>query len=223
MEEVIKFLEIIRKNNNREWFNANKDMYLNAKNIFETSAQKILEGVQEFDSSCRQLTLKDCVYRFYRDLRFTKDMSPYKNHFGLYICPKGKKSMWGGYYFHVEPQNADYLGTPMLACGSYKPDNSLLKSVRIDIVSRGETYLKAIKKAKTFFLCQEPALKNIPKGFPSTKYDDLVKLKTFLLEKDIDYKYLYSKNLVEKVITDFKNTKDFITLLNEAFYYSGNY
>ncbi len=223
MEEILSFLNLVKDNNNREWFNKNKDLYLQAKSSFENIAQQILTGVQQFDSSCKALTLKDCLYRFYRDIRFTKDKSPYKTHFGVYICPKGKKSMWAGYYFHIEPKGQNYLGGSMIACGSYNPDTSMLNSVRMDLIAQGDKYLHGIKQAKGFFLCQEPTLKSLPKGFPSSKYDNLVKLKTFLLEKDIEEPYLYKKDLVHNVVKDMHSCYEFVSLLNESFSFSGNY
>lgn len=223
MEEILSFLNLIKDNNNREWFNEHKDLYLKAKDAFEDIAGQVLLGVQKFDSSCKALTLKDCLYRFYRDLRFTKDKSPYKTHFGVYICPKGKKSMWAGYYFHIEPKGQHYLGGSMIACGSYNPDASMLNSVRMDLVAQGDKYMNGIKQAKDFFLCSEPTLKSLPKGFPSSKYDDLVKLKAYLLEKDLDEQYLYNKDLVHNIVKDMHSCYKFVSLLNESFSFSGNY
>ncbi len=223
MEDILNFLRSVQRNNNREWFNANKDLYLNAKQKFDNIAQEIIYGVGEFDASCRNLTLKDCTYRFYRDTRFSKDKTPYKTHFGVYVCPKGKKSMWAGYYFHIEPQGANYLGTHMLGCGSYMPDNSMLRCIREEIFSNGENYLSCIKKAKDFYLCKEPALKKLPKEIPTSKYDEYIKLKTQLLEMDIDENFLMDKNLVKNVVKEFKSCYDFVSFINNAISFVGNY
>ena len=101
MKEIIDFLEKINVNNNREWFNEHKEEYKEAQNAFNEIAQKIILGVNEFDTRCQNLSLKDCTYRFYRDIRFSKDKSPYKNHFGVFVCSGGKKSMKAGYYFSM--------------------------------------------------------------------------------------------------------------------------
>lgn len=230
MKDILDFLRLIRLNNNREWFRANKDMYLHAKEQFESLAQELLTQVQEFDASCRELTLQDCLYRFYRDTRFSKDKTPYKTHFGVYICPKGKKSMWAGYYFHIEPGYTSPTPSTMamptnhlLACGAYMPDNPMLRAIREEIFTNGEDYVKSVKKAKNFYLCKEPALKKLPKEIPSGKYDEYIKLKAHLLEYDIDENFLMQKDVVTQVAKEFKTTYDFVTFINNAVSYTGNF
>ncbi|MBR1626981.1 MAG: DUF2461 domain-containing protein [Bacteroidales bacterium] len=244
MKDILDFLRLVKVNNNREWFHANKDLYLNAKEKFENIAQGILTEIQKFDASCRHLTLSDCVYRFYRDTRFSKDKSPYKTHFGVYVCPKGKKSLWAGYYFHIEPdeitenseimddsgnKSKEVLATltmpthSLLCAGTYMPDNPMLRSIREEIFTNGEEYIKTIKKAKGFYLCNEPALKKLPKEIPSGKYDEYIKLKAQLLEMDIDDKFLMQKDIVKAVAKEFRKTYDFVSFINNAVSYTGNY
>src|SRR5574344_204710 len=101
MKEIIAFLKDLSNNNNKEWFNANKDRYISVQAKFNEIVEQIIGGIQEFDSSVSGLTVKDCIYRIYRDIRFSNDKSPYKTHMGAYICPGGKKSGYSGYYFHI--------------------------------------------------------------------------------------------------------------------------
>lgn len=88
---IFDFLENIRKNNNREWFNSHKDEYLSAKAVFEKCIEEAIARITEFDPSVKHLTIKDVTYRFYRDTRFSQDKSPYKTHLGAYIAAHGKK------------------------------------------------------------------------------------------------------------------------------------
>ena len=222
MEEILNFLRLVRVNNNREWFHANKDLYLAAKDKFESLAKEILAGVQAFDASCRELDLSDCLYRFYRDTRFSKDKTPYKTHMGVYICPKGKKSMWAGYYFHIEPES-DYLGSHMLCCGAYMPDNEMLKVLREDIFTNGEEYVKAVKQAKHFTLCSEPSLKKLPKEFAESPYGEYNKLKAHLLQLDVNTQFLMQDNLAQNVVKEFKTCRNYVAYLNRAFSFTGNY
>lgn len=223
MEELMEFLRLVKRNNNREWFAEHKDMYLRAKQAFDNLASDLIAEVSKFDKSCAHLTLNECVYRFYRDIRFSKDKSPYKTHFGVYICPQGKKSTWAGYYFHIEPQDEETQSCSLLACGDYMPDKDMLQSIRTDILLQGDNYLKAIKKAKGFTLDDYSKLKTLPKGFSPSKYDELIKLKAHLLMKYVDDDFILDKNIVKNVAKAFKSTYDFVSLCNEAFSYSGNY
>ena len=92
MKETLRFLQDLSLNNNKEWFDANKDRYLEAKATVESLAGDLLSGIRTFDDTIGSLSPKDCTYRIYRDLRFSKDKTPYKTHMGIYINRGGKKS-----------------------------------------------------------------------------------------------------------------------------------
>ena len=102
---ILHFLEDISVNNNREWFNANKEEYKAVRTDFEDGINKAILRISEFDPTVKHLTVKDTTYRFYRDTRFSSDKSPYKTHLGAYIAAHGKKSLHGGYYIHLEPSH----------------------------------------------------------------------------------------------------------------------
>ena len=119
---ILQFLRDVMANNNRPWFQQHKDMYLAAKEDFERGVAAAISRISTFDSSVAHIGVKDATYRFYRDTRFSPDKSPYKNHLGAYISARGKKSLHGGYYIHLEP---DYC---MLACGSYWLPTNILTS-----------------------------------------------------------------------------------------------
>ena len=125
---ILQFLNDVAANNNRPWFQQHKDEYQTAKSDYENGITQAIEALAAFDPEIAHLTVKDCVYRFYRDIRFSDDKSPYKRHFGAYICAHGKKALRGGYYLHVEPGNC------MLAVGSYWLPTTILTSCRNEIM-----------------------------------------------------------------------------------------
>jgi len=146
MKTILVFLTQIKENNNKAWFDAHKSEYLEANAVFNTFIEKLIVGISNFDPSIKGLTVKDCTYRFYRDTRFSTNKMPYKTHFGAYICPKGKKSGYAGYYFHIEPKRSDFLNGNLLCTGLYGPEPNILKSIREEIFLNGETFENAVLK-----------------------------------------------------------------------------
>ena len=173
--------------------------------------------MQKFDDNCKGLTLKDCTYRFYRDTRFSPDKRPYKTHFGVFVCPQGKSSMLSGYYFHLEPKEAEYLGHNMICTGMYCPDQAMLKAIREEIMFDGATLVKAIKKADTFGLDTARNMKRVPNGYPKDhEYAELLKQRDWLLVEDMSDDLLFSPHLVDWALSEFKKTKDYCQWLNAA-------
>lgn len=217
MEEIFNFLEGVLRNNNRPWFQEHKSQYLRAQQLFNGIAEQLIEGVQKFDDNCKGLTLKDCTYRFYRDTRFSPDKRPYKTHFGVFVCPQGKSSMLSGYYFHLEPKEAEYLGHNMICTGMYCPDQAMLKAIREEIMFDGATLVKAIKKADTFGLDTARNMKRVPNGYPKDhEYAELLKQRDWLLVEDMSDDLLFSPHLVDWALSEFKKTKDYCQWLNAA-------
>jgi len=96
--KILSFLKDIAANNNREWFAEHKEEYLAAREDFEQGVALLIGRLAKMDPGVAHITVKDATYRFYRDTRFSPDKSPYKRHFGAYICAHGKKALHGGYY-----------------------------------------------------------------------------------------------------------------------------
>ena len=97
-KKIIHFLIGIAANNNKQWFQEHKAEYDAVKDDFENGVDQIISCLATFDDEVSHLTAKDCTYRFYRDIRFSPDKSPYKRHLGAYICARGRKALRGGYY-----------------------------------------------------------------------------------------------------------------------------
>ena len=186
MEEILTFLDDVLHNNNRPWFQEHKKQYQTAQANFNALAEQIIAGVQKFDDNCKGLTLKDCTYRFYRDTRFSPDKRPYKTHFGVFVCPEGKKSMLSGYYFHLEAKESEYLGHNMLCTGMYMPDTAMLKTIRDEIL------------------------------FKEHPQAELFKQRDWLVVQDLPDKRLSDPHLVDWVLSEFEKTKDFCQWLNRT-------
>lgn len=217
MREILNFLDDVMHNNNRQWFQEHKQQYQKAQGAFNSLAEKIIEGVQKFDDNCKGLSLKDCTYRFYRDTRFSPDKRPYKTHFGVFVCPEGKKSMLSGYYFHVEPEEAGYLGHNMICTGMYCPDNAMLKMIRDEILYDSDPIVEAIAAADTFSLDTARSMKRVPNGYPKEHAcADFFKQRDWLLSQEIHDEILFGPHLVEWVLSEFEKTKGFCQWLNHA-------
>jgi uncharacterized protein (TIGR02453 family) len=217
MKTILTFLSQIQENNTRSWFEAHKSEYLEANAVFTAFTEKLIQGIAVFDPSVRGLTTKDCMYRFYRDTRFSPNKMPYKTHFGAYICPQGKKSGLAGYYFHIEPKGNGFLDGHQLDAGLYGPDPSILKSYREELLLNGEAFEAAVKSAQGFVLEDYQALKKVPRGYDAdSPYAEYLKLKNPGLYKPVDDAFLLSDHLLENTVEAFSKTVSFIHWLNEA-------
>jgi uncharacterized protein (TIGR02453 family) len=202
MENIINFLNELKANNNREWFNENKKVYESAKNQFEDFVNLLIMKIKEFDSSIDVTSAKDCTFRIYRDVRFSKNKEPYKTNMGAYIAKGGRKSEFAGYYIHLEP------GASFAGGGIYMPQAKVLKAIREDIYNDAETFKNIIydTEFKTMFpeLYGEK-LKTAPKGFPKDFPDiDLLNFKSYTVTKVITEKEILSDSFFDTLIKIFK-------------------
>ena len=149
MKEVIDFLRRLHDNNDREWFDAHRAEWTRVKGLFGAFTERLIEGVSSFDPSVRGVRVQDCTYRIARDTRFSPDKSPYKTYIGAYIAPKGKKSGFAGYYFHIEPCADSLVWCNMLSAGLYCPEPTVLRSVREEILDNGAAIAAAIGRDKS--------------------------------------------------------------------------
>lgn len=136
---ILDFLSDIKENNNREWFQHNKNRYLEVKKEFETFVGDAITCISKFDNRISHITIKDATYRFNRDTRFSQDKSPYKRHLGAYIAAHGKKALHGGYYIHLEPGNC------LLSCGCYYLPTNILTSCRNEIMANIDRWIEIVE------------------------------------------------------------------------------
>lgn len=217
MKEVIDFLNRLSENNNKPWFDAHKEEYKRARACFENFVTELIKEIESFDKSIYGLSVSDCTYRIYRDIRFSRDKTPYKTHMGAYICPKGKKSGLAGYYFHIESESRTYLPSHLLATGAVCLPKESIRSIREDIYSLYDEFEQCVHEAEGFSLDTESSMKVVPKDFPKgTKADNALKLRDFILSKHIDDSYILSSDLLDRLVRDFKKTKNFNDFINRA-------
>lgn len=221
MREIIDFLRRLHDNNDRAWFDAHRSEWTQVKGRFAAFTQQLIDGISAFDPSVRGLRPQDCTYRIARDTRFSPDKSPYKTYMGAYIAPKGKRSGFAGYYFHVEPCTDSLLWCNMLSAGLYCPEPTVLRSIRDEILDNGDEIEAAIAKAKGFRLCENNKLKRVPTGFPAdSQYAEMLKLKDVYLEKPITEEFLLADDLLERSLAEFRRTQPFLAILNRAVQYA---
>jgi len=215
MNEIFEFLYGVQQNNNREWFLAHKDLYKRAEARANKIAEQLIDGISAFDASCKGLTVKDCTYRIYRDLRFSPDKRPYKTHIGIYVCPGGKKSQLAGYYFHLQPENDEYLESSLISAGLYDPSKEMLKTIREEIMFNGEPFAEALAKAKNFVFFESSKMTRVPLGYPKDHpYAEFLKLRNYALAQPISKKRLQSKDILKWALEEFQTAYDFNRLLN---------
>lgn len=197
IQKILDFLKALAENNNREWFAAHRNDYLEAKDTFEHLVEKLIPIVLEIDPSVGHLEIKDCTYRIYRDIRFSPDKRPYKTHMGAYINRRGKKSPYAGYYIHLDPTHGSLWGG-----GLYCPDSDTLRAVRMDIYDNIDEFLdlnNSLEKSG-FVLSREDSLKKIPAGFPRDfPHGEFLKMKHYDMYRPITDDVLYDENrLIEE-------------------------
>ncbi|MBQ3882455.1 MAG: DUF2461 domain-containing protein [Bacteroidales bacterium] len=214
MKAAIEFMKELSLHNEKAWFDAHKDWYKQAKAEVDDLAARMISGIRAFDSSIGPLSPSDCVYRIYRDLRFSKDKTPYKDNMGFYICRDGKKSTYGGYYFQIGSPNNPH----MLAVGAYMPTPRELKTIREDIMMGDGDFRKILSKVDPrLHLDTDGALKKVPKGFPDNTPDsEYFKLKRFLLCMIPDEKLLKGKDPAKEMCSILESAKPFLDYVNRA-------
>ncbi len=212
---VMEFLTLLQQNNNREWFEQNKTLYETARKDFIQFVEIIISEIQKFDKEIENVKAKDCLFRIYRDVRFSKDKMPYKTNFGAYIAPQGRKSVLAGYYFHMDPNGV------FIAGGNYMPEANVLFAIRQEIYFNSSDF-KNIINNKTFTkyfpkLDDSNKLKKSPKDFPNDFVDiDLLKYKDYDVLHQIDLSKLYEENFAIYVVDTLKVMFPFISFLRNA-------
>ncbi len=192
-----------------------KSSYQAQRQHFMDLVQYTIEGLSKFEPSVIGLEPKDCVFRINRDIRFSKDKTLYKTHFGAYMAAGGRKSMLPGFYLHLEPGNKT-----MVAGGLYRPDSKLLKKVRQEIDYNGQDLRQILKKAnwqKHFGPLQGERLTRSPKGYDIDHPDiDLLQLKSFLAVKKYRDSEVSAGDFPKQALITFKKMHPLIQFLNRA-------
>lgn len=202
MKKSLSFISDLKKNNHKEWFHANRSRYEEAKGEFLAFIDKLIVEIQAFDPSVGSIDAKSAIFRINRDIRFSKDKSPYKTNFGAFIVPGGKKSGNAGYYFHLDPEGSFAGG------GVYHPMPDILKKIRNEIYENAEEFKEIIEGkefSKYFGDMYDDRLKTPPKGFPKDfEHIDLLKYKSYIVSRNFDYKTVTGGSLAVETIKAFR-------------------
>ncbi len=216
---TLSFLKQLKKNNNKPWFDENRDKYESARADFTKFVAELLQKMPSIDSTIKELEPKDCMFRINRDIRFSKNKTPYKVNMSAAFHRGGKKSIYGGYYFHLQPGGNSFIGG-----GLWSPEPESIKKVRQEIDYNFPEFQKIIKApafVKRFGELereQGQVLVNVPKGYekdnPAAEY---LKLKSWVASQNISDEILTQPTLLKEVLQSFKTLQPLLYFINRSF------
>jgi uncharacterized protein (TIGR02453 family) len=181
---ILDFLAELSKNNNKLWLDAHRAEYTEAKNSFYELTTEFIKRLTALEPAFERLDAKQCIYRLNRDIRFSPDKTPYKNHFAAYINDGGKNNWSCGYYVHLQCRTgtAAFDGS-MLACGLHCPAPEWLYKVRQHIADNGAKLIKILNNKQfkaSWDELEGDSLKKAPRDFdPNDPYIQYLKMKSF--------------------------------------------
>ena len=206
------FLNKLKKHNNRDWFNDHKDEFIKEQNYIEKFADALLIELNAHDV-IETPTGKKCLHRIYRDIRFSKEKTPYKTNWSGSFKRAGKQRR-GGCYFHLEASNS------FIAGGFWSPNPEDLKRIRDDFAFDDKPIRKILKSktfVSTFGIMQGEQLKTTPKGFDAENSAiDLLRYKQFLVIRNFTDKEVLDNNFLKEANQTFKNMRPFFDYMSEV-------
>jgi len=209
---TIEFLKKLSKNNDREWFNKNKNLYLAAHENVVSFVEVLLSEMRKHDL-IETRTAKDSLFRIYRDIRFSKDKSPYKTYWAGHF-KRATKKLRGGYYFQIGP------GETMAAGGFFNPDPKDLLRIRKDIdLNSGdwEKMLNDKKIANAFGQLRGEKVATSPKGFSKDNPSiELLKHKQFYFSKRFTDKEVLANDFLKQINQTFRNLRPYFDYMSEV-------
>lgn len=212
---IVPFLEDLKRNNVREWFQDNQKRYDIYKKEYKQLVEAFIIEMSKYDDDLKQLEFKNCSFRINRDIRFSKDKSPYKTHMGIWMSGGNKEWTRGGYYVHIEK------GASFIAAGLHNPEANELKKMRREISGFYED-LDEILENKDFKkiygdLDRENSLKTAPKDFEKEHPAiENLKLKSFTVTAKLSDKDLESKDFVKDVVKKLIVAQPLVQYINRA-------
>lgn len=201
ISSVYDFLLELRINNNKEWFQENKEKYNKAKKDFELFIEICIETIKDIDPEIAGIKAKDCIFRIFRDTRFSHNKDPYKTNFGALIAKNGRKSQYGGYYIHIEPDMC-FIGG-----GCYMPESKILKAIREEIYHHTDDFISIIENKnfrKHYKELHGESLKTAPRGFDKHfEHINLLNHKHFAVVKNVNHKKVLSDGFITEIKESF--------------------
>lgn len=216
-KETLQFLEDLKANNNRDWFLANKKRYDIVKKEYHQLIGDLLEAMKPLDPSLEMLEIKNCTFRINRDIRFSKDKSPYKSHLGIWMNTNPSGANAPGYYIHIEK------GASFIAGGFYSPEAPDLKKIRKEIEFFHDDLQEIVnepnfkKQFGDLNRSESNSLKTAPKGFekdhPAIEF---LKLKSFTVSQKLKDAELMHPDFVKKSAEKLIVIKPLLEFLNRG-------
>ena len=220
MKEVLSFLADLHDNNCREWFEANKGRYREALAKHHANVERLIGLISRFDPTIEGLKVSDATYRIYRDTRFSKDKTPYKDFMSAFIVRGGKRSGYGGYYLHISPKGNTWGEGSFLAAGNVCPEPHILRSLREEIEDNAELMVENIERSGFTMDCSN-ALKRTPRGFSvAPEHEYLLRQRELCLSKSLDSSWFMHDDWVERTADMFERCKPFLEQMNRAIEYA---
>ncbi len=206
-KSTFNYLKKIRANNNREWFHANKDQFTPANDNMKQFLANVEAELNKFDD-----IEKTKLFRIYRDVRFSKDKTPYTSHFSMSLGREGVHRR-GGYYLKLTP------GGSMVGGGFYNPEPKDLKLIRSQIASDDKP-LRKILKSKSFISnfgeLMGNQVKTAPRGYDKDHPSiDLLRFKSMFVFKSFSDKEAMDPNFMKEVIKTYKAIQPFFNYMTE--------
>lgn len=209
---AFEFLKLLKKNNNRDWFNAHKERYLKELEYIEHFANDLLHEMNKHDV-IETPNGKKSLHRIYRDIRFSKDKTPYNTHWGGGFKRATKKRR-GSYYFHLQP------GNTFIAGGFWGPETADLKRIRDEFAFDDASFRKILKNKSFvthFGKLEGEQIKTSPKGFDNNHPAiDLLRYKQFLLIKRFSDKEVLDSSFIKKINESFRHMRPFLDYMSET-------
>ena len=217
-EESVKFLKTLKKNNDRDWFNTHKDTYLKAHENIIDFADALLAEMNKHDQ-IETPSGKKALFRIYKDVRFSKDKTPYNCHWSGGF-KRATKKLRGGYYFRIEPGNS------FLAGGFWGPEPDDLKRIRQDIDLNYKDWKKLLTNkalVNTFGAIMGEQVGSAPRGYAKDHPAiDLLRYKQFILKYEFTEKEVGSPDFVKKVNDTYKKMRPFLDYMSDVLTTDGN-
>jgi uncharacterized protein (TIGR02453 family) len=214
--ELVNYLAGLAENNNRAWFVMTKPSYDILRGEFTELVARVIAGTTRFDPAVSGQDPRKAQFRINRDLRFSKDKSPYKSHFSAVIAPGGRKDPGSHYYFHI-----DHRGKLLVGGGCYMPPAVVLAKIRAHIVSEPAQFRKLLSARSLWShfggFADEGKLSRPPKGFaPDAPYIDYVKQRSFVVWTEEPVKGKEGAALEKAITAGFKRSFPLVRWLREA-------
>ncbi len=215
VKQILDFLSQLKENNNKEWMDANRNSYEQARDEFKELVAYLLEKMQEHDPSLSMLEVKDCIFRLNRDIRFSTDKTPYKTWMSAVLSEGGKKSLNPVYYLHLQPGNES-----MTAAGLYQPTGDQMKKIRQEVDYNAAELKEIITQAdfkQHFGEIQGEKLSRAPRGYqPDHPNIEFLKLKSFVAMRKFSDEAATASGFAEEAVKTFRAAQPFNEFLNVA-------